>query len=208
LRKIAVFSASRSRDISFRLGGSPPELAFAHRSAVFRMFLLGLLAAGGLVCLIRSIRLRRVAGPETTGEQTFWRGASILLFLGFLWETFRLEERLSEWGRRVVSSLGLEYFHQSYQKVALALLAAGVATILVFSFRAVSRNRTLLNSVLAGIALTGYTSVSLAAALSFHYIDLLERISLAGASLVVLAKASCAAAVLVLTLFAPRPRER
>jgi hypothetical protein len=210
LRKIRAFiiGSSRSHDIPFQPRGSPPERTFVRPSISFRILLAGLLAAGGLVCLIRSIRHRPVGSPGTTCERLFWRGSPVLLFLGFLWEIFRLEDRLSEWGRRVVSSLGLYYFHQSYQTVALALLAAGLAVFLVMSFRAVSRNRACLYPVLAGIALTSYTSVSLAAALSFHYIDLLERISLDGASLVDLIKSAFAAAVLIMVLVAPRPHER
>jgi hypothetical protein len=210
LRKTRVFviRGSRNRDIPFQPGGSPPERTFAYPSVAFRMSLLGLLAAGGLASLIRSIRPRPVASPGMTCERLFWRGAPILLFLGFLWEFFRLEERLSEWGRGIVSGLDLYYFRQSYQKAALALLAAGVAAVLVISFRAVSRNRARLYPVLAGIALAAYTTLSLAAALSFHYIDSLKRISLDGVSLVDLAKAACAAGVLALVLVTPRPHER
>jgi hypothetical protein len=188
--------------------GSPPERMLLNLSVAFRIFLLSLLAAGGLVCLIRSTGPRRVAGPGTTWERLVWRCAPIVLFLGFFWEIFRLEERISEWGRGVVSSLGLYYFRQSYQKAALALLAAGVTAVLVLSSRVVSRNRARLYPVLAGIALAAYASLSLAAAFSFHYIDLLERISLDGISLVDLAKAACAAAVVALALIAPRLRER
>ena len=207
LRKIQAFviGRSRNRDIPFQPGGTPPERTFAYPSIAFRIFLPGLLAAGGLACLIRSTRPRPVARLGTTCERLFWRGTPILLFLGFLWEIFRLEERLSEWGRGVVSGLDIYYFRQSYQKAALALLAAGVAAVLVVSFRAVSRNRARLYPVLAGIALAGYASLSLAAAFSFHYIDSLKRISLDGASVVDLAKAACAAAVLALALVAPRP---
>jgi len=208
LRKTRAFvlSSSRHRDVPFQPGGEPPERTFVFRSSVpFQVFLFGLLAAGVLACLIRSIRFRSGARPGPTNERLFWRGAAILLFLGFLWEIFHLEERLSAWGRDVVAGLDLYYFRQSYQKAAIALLAAGVAAVLVMAFRAVSRNRARLYPVLAGIALTGYTSLSIAAALSFHYIDVLKRISLAGASLVDLAKAVCAAAVLILGLAAPRP---
>ncbi len=165
-----------------------------------------MLAAGGLVCLILSVRFRPGEGPRMTRERLFWRCASVLLFLEFLWEILRLEERLSEWGRGIVSGLGRYYFHQSYQKAALVLLAACVAAVLVLSFQAVLRNRARLYPVLAGIALTAYINLSLAAALSFHYIDSLERILLGGVSLIDLAKAACAAAVPAMVLVAHRSR--
>ena len=208
LKKIRTFvlSSPRNRDLPFQPGGGPPERTFVYRLlAGFQMFLLGLLAAGGLICLIRSKSLRPIAGPGTTREWLFWRGAAILLFLGFLWEIFRLEERLSAWGRGVVAGLELYYFRQSYQKAAIALLAAGVAAVLVLSVRAVSRNRAGLRPMLAGIAVAGYTSLSLAAALSFHDIDTLKRISLDGASLVDVTKAVCVLTVIILALIAPRP---
>jgi hypothetical protein len=205
LRKTRAFVLSKPRnpDVPFRPGGGPRERTFVPRSsAVFRMALLGLLAAGGLVCLLRSAGPRPGASQRSVKGRLFWRSAAILLFLGILWEIFRLEERLSEWGRRTVSGLDLYYFRQSYQKAAIALLAAGAAAVLVISFRAVARNRARLYPVLAGIALAGYTGLSLAAALSFHYIDVLKGISLAGATLVDAAKAACAAAVLAIGCFA------
>ncbi len=210
MRRIRAFiiSRSRSRDIPFQPGGSLAKRASVYPTAAFRIFLIGLLVVGCLVCLIRSTRLRLLANHRATRKELFWRGAPILLFLAFLWEILRLEERVSEWGRRVVSGLDLYYSRQSYQKAALALLAAAFAVLLVISFRAVSRNRARLYPVLAGIALAGYTSVSLAAALSFHSIDLLELTSVAGASVVDLAKAACAAAFLIMVLVAPRPSER
>jgi hypothetical protein len=192
-----VIGSSRNRDI---------ETAYMYSSVASWMPLLGLLGAGGLVCLIRSTR-RSVANPGAARERLFWRCASILLFLGFLWEILRLEERLSEWGRSVISGLDLYYLRDSLQKIVLALLAAGVAAILVVSFRLVSKNRALLYAVLAGIALAGYMGLSLAGVLSFHYIDSLKRIRLNGASVFDFAKAACAAAVLGLALIAPRPHK-
>jgi hypothetical protein len=201
-----VLSSPRNRELPFQPGGGPPERTFVHRSSAgFQMFLLGLLAAGGLVCLIRSKSLRPIAGPGTTREWLFWRGSAILLFLGFLWEIFRLEERLSVWGRRFIVNLDVYYFRQTYQKAVIALIAAGFAAILIISFRAISRNRDRLVPAIAGLALAGYACLALAGALSFHYIDSLHRISLAGVSLVDAAKAACAAAVLILGLIAPRP---
>jgi hypothetical protein len=210
LRKIRTFvtRGSRNRHFPFNLGMGPSTRTLESQSDVFRIFLLCLLAAGGLVCLIRSARSRPGGDPRNGFERLFWRCAAILLFLGFVWELFHLEVRLSDWGRNVVSGMGLYYFRRSYQEEALALLAAGVAVILLLAFGAVARNRVLLYPVLAGIALTGYVSLSLAASLSFHYFDSLERITLDGVSFVELAKAACAAAVLAVALFAPRSRER
>ncbi len=204
LRKTQTFAES-SRDSDARV--RPVGEASTPASRASRMLLSALLTAGCLVCAIRWAR-RSAAGPGRTRERMFWRGASIVLLLGSLWEVLRLEERLAEWGRDVVSRLDIYYLHQSFQKVAVALLAAGLAAVLVASVRAVTRNRALLVAVVTGVALACYTGLSLAGALSFHYIDALKRALLNGVSVLDMAKAVCAAAVLALALFSPWPRKR
>lgn len=201
LRKIRTYSLGgpATSEPPFPLGAGSAEHTFAFPRAAIQAVLLSILAAGALACLVRSFRPIRVASTGSTCERLFWRGgAPVLLLLGVSWELFHLEERISRWGRGLVSGLDLYNFRQSYQKFALALLAAGVAAVLVLASRAVSRNRDRASAALAGIALAGYLSLSLASALSFHFIDSMERISLDGASLVDLGKAACAAAVLFL----------
>jgi len=205
-----VISETANPDVPFQPGAGSPEPTPVYSSATFRTFLAGLLAVGAMACLVRSLRPRVVGrqgadqGPRQ--ERLFLRGAAVLFLLGFFWEVLRLEDRLSDWGRDVVSLLGLYYYRQSYQEAGLAFLAAAFAVVLILCVRAVVRRRTRLYPVLAGLALAGYVGLSLAAAASFHYLDTWERMSLVGASVVDLARAACVAAALALVCAAPLPR--
>lgn len=202
----SIIRRSTHPDAAFRPGARPdgPDVPAAPRTP-FLFVLLGLLGSAGLACLVRGMRWRPAVSRGPASDRLLWLAAAMVLFLGLFWEIFRLEERLSAWGRRFIVNLDVYYFRQTYQKEVIALIAAGFAGILVLSFRAISRNRARWVPVIAGLALAGYVCVALAGALSFHYIDSLHRISLAGVSLVNAAKAVCAAAVLILGLIAPRP---
>lgn len=208
LRAFAIHNTPNP-EAAFQPGGRAPEPEVFHRpSALFRLALLGLLCSGGLVCLIRAVRRRSGVGPGPAREWIFWLGAAALLFTAIFWELFRLEERLSAWGRQIVLDMDIYYFHQSYQKAFIALIAAGIAGALILSVRVMMRNRAQLYPALVGMALAVYLGLSLAGALSFHYIDVLNRISLAGASLIDAAKAACAAAILIFGLSAFRTGKR
>jgi hypothetical protein len=200
IRAFAIPSAPNP-ETPFRPGARPPETeVFPGSSTSFLWALAVLLTASGLVCLIQGIRRRQGGGTGQTRGRRFWTGSAVILFLAVPWELFRLEERLSAWGRKVVVRLDLYYIRQTYQKAAIALIAAGIACILWLSAKALLRRRHRSRPALVTTAMAVYLGLALAGALSFHYMDVLRGISVAGASMIDLAKAACAAAVLVLGL--------
>ena len=204
--RASIIRRSPHPEASFRPGARPdgPGVPAAPRGP-FRFVLFGLLGSASVACLARMTRARRRPGRGAAGGRLFWPAAATLLFAAVFWEAFNLEEQLSTWGRRIIVDLDVYYFRQTYQKAVIALIAAGFAVILVISFRAISRNRARWVPVVAGLALAGYGCLALAGALSFHYMDVVKSISLAGIPLIDIAKAACAGAVLIVGLIALRP---
>jgi hypothetical protein len=208
-REVRAYAISNAQnpDIVFQPGGRPPKSeAYPASSAPFRLGLAALLASSGLVFILNLARRRpaRDRGGWAGKERLFWMGTAILLFLLALSELFVLEGRLSEWGRKIIIGLDLYNFRQSYQKAGLALIAAGIGVLLVLFPRLHAGRRDRFRTALAGLALAVYVGLSLAGALSFHYVDVARRISFAGLSLIDAVKAACAAAVLLLGFLAFR----
>jgi len=207
--RASIIRRSSHPEAAFRPMARPdgPGVPAAPRGS-FQFVLFGLLGLAGVVCLMRGMRGRLRLGRAASSDRPFWLAAAAVLFLSVFWEILNLEETLSAWGRKVIVNLDVYYFRQSYQKAVIALIAAGFAGILVLCFRAISRNRARLYPALAGMALAVYACLALAGALSFHYMDVVKSISLAGIPLIDIAKAACAAAVLIFGLIAPRQQFR
>jgi hypothetical protein len=86
----------------------------------------------------------------------------------------------------------------------MGLIAALLAGLLILAARAIKKKRVSPYVTVVAALLVFYISGSFASALSFHYVDVLRGVSLAGISLVGAAKAISAVAVLVLGLLALR----
>jgi hypothetical protein len=110
---------------------------------------------------------------------------------------FLLEGRLADWGRAFVLRLDVYNFRQAFQKAGLALIAAAAAVLILVAARTLRRHRGLAPLTLAATALAGYLALSLAGAMSFHYVDVMRGISRNGMSLVDALKAVLAAVVLL-----------
>jgi hypothetical protein len=179
-------------------GGRPPEPeAYPASSALFRVALAVLLVLGGLAILAAPARRGREghAGGSAGRDRLLRTALSVLLFLLALSELFLVEGRLAGWGRALILRLDVYNFRQAFQKAGLALIAAAAVLILVAA-RTLRRRRGLGSVTLAATALAGYLALSLAGAMSFHYIDVMRGISWNGMSLVDALKAVCAAVVL------------
>lgn len=203
--RASIIRRSQHPEAAFRPLARPdgPGVSAAPRGS-FQFVLLGLLGLAGVVCLIRGMRGRLRLRRAASSDRPFWLAAAAVLFLSVFWEILDLEETVSAWGRRVIVNLDVYYFRQSYQKALIALIAAGFAGILILCVRAVSRNRTRLYPALAGLALGVYACLALAGALSFHYMDVVKTLSLAGIPLIDIAKAACAGVVLIFGFIAFR----
>jgi len=201
-------------DAAFVPGGRPAEPeVYPASSAPFRMALAALLAGGGLAVLFGPARRGPDQEPGARAGQArlLWTASSILLFLLALSEVFLVEGRLADWGRRLILRLDIYNFRQVFQKGGLALIAAAVAALLLLDVRVLRSRRDTARLALAATALAGCAGLSLAGALSFHYVDVLRGISFAGISLVDAFKACFAAALILFVLWGPRPgtaRER
>ena len=113
-------------------------------------------------------------------------------------ELLLLEGRISPVGAALRSTAWALYnFRQIGQKAGLALSAAAAAVLILVAARTLRRRRDLAPLTLAATALAGYLALSLAGAMSFHYVDVMRGISWKGTSLVDALKAVCAAVVLV-----------
>jgi hypothetical protein len=189
----------------FQPGRRPAEPeVFRGTITPFRLALLALLASGGLVCAVNAVRRHSGRVPGTKGEWRLWFGASVVLFLALFWEAFHIAGRLSRLGRKLVVGLDVYYARQTYQKVIMGLIAALLAGLLILAARAIKKKRVSPYVTVVAALLVFYISGSFASALSFHYVDVLRGVSLAGISLVGAAKAISAVAVLVLGLLALR----
>jgi hypothetical protein len=190
----------------FLPGARPPEPeVFRNSPAPFRLALLALLVSGGLACAANAARrLRPARLPGAAGEWRLWAAAAAVLFLAVRWEAFHVGGRLSAWGRKIVEEMDIYYARQSYQRVLLAFFAAAAAGLLFLAVRAVRRKRVRPHITAVGSVLALYLGGSLAETLSFHYVDVLRGVALAGVSLIDAAKTTCAAAILILSLAALR----
>jgi hypothetical protein len=206
-QKVRVFSnqSSPNPEIPFQPGGRPPEPEVLPKTfAPIQLVLLALLVSGGLACLANAARRRSGRLPDGTGEWRFWFGAAAVLFLAVFWEAFHVSGRLSIWGRKMIEGMDIYYARQSYQRTLLALIAAGSACLLILTARAIARKRVPPHLTAVGALLAFYLGGSLAGALSFHYVDVLRGVVVAGISVVDAVKAICAGAVLLLSLLALR----
>jgi hypothetical protein len=209
-KKVRSFVIRKTPDPEavFQPAGRPPEPVVYGRSPLaFRLALYALLAAGCLASVFQAVSRRSSTALAPAKRGVFWPAAAGFLLMALIWELFGLEGRLSAWARRVVLDLDVYYFRQTYQKVGIALIAAGIACTLILAGRAVRRDPRRLRPALAGMALAGYLGVCLAGASSYHYMDVLRQLSLAGVLLSDLAKAACAAAFLLLAI-SPGRRDR
>ncbi|HYA48685.1 MAG TPA: hypothetical protein VEG35_03210 [Burkholderiales bacterium] len=217
-RKLPAFVNNKARHPDARLlaAGRPPESGpYRASSSPFRAALAALLVLGGLVILFGPVRRDRkakegsAAGVPPAGsgkEHRAWTAIAVLSFLLAMSEVFLLEGRVAGWGRGFVYRLGLYNFRQIGQKAGLALAAAALAVLLLLAAQTLGRRRALAPLVVAATAMAGYLVLALAGALSFHYVDIARRISLAGLSLVDAVKAVCAAAVLLVGVLELRGR--
>ncbi len=207
--KIRVYAIPNTLnpDTPFLPGGRPPEPEVFHDPpGSVRLALLALIILGGLACAANALRRRparlRLAGPE--GEWWLWAVSATVLFLAAFFEIFHVGRRLSELGRRIIVGMDLYYARQSYQRPLLALIAAATSGLLFLAVRAVRRKRLRPHITAVGVVLALYLGGSLAGAISFHYLDVLRGVSLAGISVIGAGKTVCAAAVLILSLAALR----
>ena len=210
LRELRAFVNDKTPNLEapFVPGGRPPEPeAYPASSAPFRVALAVLLALGGLAILAApSARRGREghAGGSAGRERLLRTALSVLLFLLALSELFLLEGRLAGWGRALILRLDVYNFRQGFQKAGLGLIAAAAAVLILVAARTLRRRRDLAPLTLAATALAGYLALSLAGAMSFHYVDVMRGISWNGISLVDALKAVCAAAVLLSGLWGLR----
>jgi hypothetical protein len=189
----------------FQPGARPAEPeVFRSSITLFRLALLALLASGGLVCAVNAVCRRQDRVPGTKVEWRLWGAAAAVLFLAVFWEAFHITGRLSRLGRQLLAVLDVYYARQTYQRVLVALIAAVSAGLLILAARAITRKRIPPHLTAVVALLVFCISGSFAGALSFHYVDILRGVSLAGISVVEAAKAVCAAAVLILGLLALR----
>lgn len=135
-------------------------------------------------------------------DRKLWLVSAAVLFLLAFSELFLLEGRVAALGRKIAAGMDIYYFRQPLQKAVMALMAAGVAAIVILAARSILRNRGRRPLTLAGLLLILYLGLALAGALSFHYVDRFEAIRLYGFSMIHAVKALCAAAILALGLFA------
>jgi hypothetical protein len=206
-RRVRAFlnSNTPNPERPFWPGSRPPEPEVLRNSpAPVRLALLALLVLGGLACAANAVRRRSARLPGAAGEWRLWAGSAAVLFLGVFWEAFHVGGRLSEWGRKIIVGMDVYYARQSYQRVLLALIAAVTAGLLFLAVRAVKRKRVRPHITAVGALLALYLGGSLAGALSFHSVDVLRGIALAGVFVTDAAKATCAAAILILSLAALR----
>jgi hypothetical protein len=207
LKRVRVFAMQNAPNLEtpFQPGGRPHEPEVLPNSlAPIQLVLLALLVSGGLACLANAARRRsgRISGAR--GEWRFWFGAAAVLFLAVFWEAFHVSGRLSIWGRKMIEGMDIYYARQSYQRTLLALIAAGSACLLILTAGAIARKRVPPHLTAVGALLAFYLGGSLAGALSFHYVDVLRGVVVAGISVVDAVKAICAGAVLLLSLLALR----
>ncbi|HVP91311.1 MAG TPA: hypothetical protein VMS75_08855 [Terriglobales bacterium] len=186
-------------------GRKPPESEpYPASSAPFRGALAALLVLGGAAILLGRARRGRAANAESAAgvplrsgkERRVWTAVAFLTFLLALSELFLFEGRVAGWGRSLVYRLGVYNFRQSAQKAGLALVAAAVAVLLLLDARTLIRRRDLAPVVLAATAMAVYLALSLAGAMSFHYVDVMRGVGWRGVSLVDGLKALAAVAVL------------
>jgi hypothetical protein len=204
-RRVRAFlnSNTPNPENPFWPGARPPEPeVFRNSPAPVRLALLALLVSGGLVCAANAARRRSARLPGAEGEWRLWAASAAVLFLGVFCEAFRVGGRLSEWGRRMIVGMDVYYARQSYQRVLLALIAAVTAGLLFLAVRAVKRKRVRPHITAVGAVLALYLGGSLAAVLSFHYVDVFRRIALAGVFVTDSARVMCAVAILILGLAA------
>lgn len=208
-RKLRAFVNDKrpNPEAPFVPGGRPPEPeVYPASSAPFRVVLAALLVLGGLALLAAPARRGRQGDTgESPGKERLFRTVlSVLLFVLALSELFLVEGRLAGWGRVFVLRLDVYNFRQAFQKAGLALSAAAVAILIVVAARTLRRRRDLAPLTLAAAALAGYLALSLAGAMSFHYVDVMRGISWNGVSLVDALKAVFAAVVLLSGLWGSR----
>jgi hypothetical protein len=178
-----------------------PEV-YPASSAPFRMALAALLVSAGFVLFLGPAR----PGPEGSeggkaGKvRLLWTALAVTLLCLALSEIFLFEGRLADWGRRLILSLDVYNFRQSYQKAGMALAAAAVAALVLLAVLALARRSDLAKLALAATAAAAYLALALAGALSFHYVDVLRSRSLGGISPLDVVKAALAIALLGLGL--------
>jgi len=196
---------TRNPETPFRPGVRPPEPeVFRNSPAPVRIALLALIISSGLACAANAARRRpaRFRLPGSEGEWRLWAVSSAVLFLAVFGEVLHVGGQLSEWGRRIIVGMDLYYARQSYQRPLLALIAALTSGLLFLAVRAVKRKRIRLHITAVGALLALYVGGSLAGAISFHYLDVLRGVTLAGVSVIEAGKTVCAAATLILSLAA------
>jgi hypothetical protein len=167
-------------DTPFLPGGQPPAVeSLPLWPSAVHLALAVLLAWGGVAFSILAARRGPAAGlvSNSRHDRRLSLGAAVVLFLLAVSEFFMLEERIAGWGRELVVALGLYNLRQSYQKLGLSLIAAGLAAVLVVSLRPLMRRSDRAGLAVAGVALAVYVGLALAGALSFHYVDVLKTIS-------------------------------
>ena len=208
-RELRAFVNDKTPNLEapFVPGGRPPEPeAYPASSTPFRVALAVLLALGGLAIL--AAPARRGQNGDAAGsagrERRLRTALSVLLFLLALSELFLVEGRFAGWGRALILRLDVYNFRQAFQKASLAIIAAAAAVMILVAARTLRRRRDLAPVTLAATALAGYLALSVAGAMSFHYVDVMRGISWNGISLVDALKAVCAAAVLLSGLWGLR----
>ncbi len=213
LRKLRAYALGRTHrpGTPFRPSIRPEPEAPPRVPTESGLVLFVLLASGGLIsvlCAYRPRPVRTTSGiPDAEvrprpGDRRLWLVSAAVLFLLALSELLLLEGRLTAWGRSLANAMDIYYFRQPLQKAAMALMAAAVAGIFILAVWSIARDRSRILIILGGLLILLYAGLALAGALSFHYVDRFEALTLFGVSVVHAVKALIAAAVLALGLIA------
>lgn len=151
-------------------------------NGLLRPLLVLVLVAAGALCAVLAVRQDRGRAQGGPLARPAWSGLALLMLLfGFL-EAFDVPGRMTEWARLASMERNVYELRRPVQGAVAVAAAAGVAYLLLYLIKAASKSRDRRWLLVAGIGVIVYLSLTLVGMLSFHPVDVLRRMSLAGVS--------------------------
>lgn len=147
-----------------------------------RPLLVFVLMAAGVLCAVLAVRRNRGRAQGERLARPAWSGFALLLLLFGCLEAFDVPGRMTEWARLASMEHNVYDLRRPVQGAVAVAAAFGVAFLFLYLIRAPSKSRDRRWLLATGIGVIVYLSLTLVGMLSFHPVDVLRRMSLAGVS--------------------------